>query len=160
MYLWDVVGYTDPGDTLALYTTPEISLWNDPCWSNAQFDQLNGEQQKELDPAKRRQMIWQMQQLFYQDAPLIPFAYPEDLEAYNTSRWTGWVRSPQPNGAAFYTNNNMATYLSVHRVVASASAVGGSSTLWVAVVVPIVVAATAVALLLVRRRRSAQADEE
>ena len=34
MYLWDVVGYTDPGDTLALYTTEQIALWNDPCWSN------------------------------------------------------------------------------------------------------------------------------
>ena len=160
MYLWDVVGYTDPGDTLALYTTGEISLWNDPCWSNAQFDQLNGEQQKELDPAKRRQMIWQMQQVFYEDAPIIPFAYPEDLEAYNTSRWTGWVRSPQPNGAAFYTNNNMATYLEVHPVVASAAAAGGSSTVWVAVAIPIAVIAAAAGLVLLRRRRAAPVDEE
>jgi peptide/nickel transport system substrate-binding protein len=159
MYLWDVVGYTDPGDTLALYTTEQISLWNDPCWSNAQFDQLNGAQQKEMDQAKRRQMIWQMQQIFYDNAPLIPFAYPEDLEAFNTSRWTGWVRSPQPNGAAFYTNNNMASYLSVHPVEAAAAG-GGSSTLWVAIVVPVAVVVAVLAFWLLWRRRAGPADEE
>ena len=113
-----------------------------------------------MDPATRRQMIWQMQQIFYDDAPLIPFAYPEDLEAYNTSRWTGWVRSPQPNGAAFYTNNNMATYLSVHPVTAAAAdrhrldVCGWPSSSRSLVVV------AALALWMLRRRRGGPADEE
>ncbi len=125
MYLWDVVGYQDPGDTLALYTTGADRPVERPLLVQRDVRQLNALQYRQLDQATRRQTIWQMQKIFYDNAPLIPFAYPEDLEAYNTSRWTGWVRSPEPNGAAFYTNNNMATYLSVHPAVAAAA--GGSS---------------------------------
>ena len=38
MYLWSYAGYADPGDTLASFITDQIEWWNDPCWSNAEYD--------------------------------------------------------------------------------------------------------------------------
>ena len=38
MYLWNYDGYADPGDTLASFITAQIENWNEPCWSNAEYD--------------------------------------------------------------------------------------------------------------------------
>ena len=42
-------------------------------------------------PSIRRQrqaIIWQMQQIMYQQSPWIPLGYPDDLEAIDTAKWT------------------------------------------------------------------------
>ena len=47
----------------------------------------------ELDPEKRKALIWQMQQLMFDDvAYLVPF-YPNATQAYRTDRFTGWLTS-------------------------------------------------------------------
>jgi peptide/nickel transport system substrate-binding protein len=159
MYLWDVYGYQDPGDTLAQYTAEQIQLWNDVCWVNPEYERLNTQQYEELDQSKRRALIWQMQQLLYENAPLIPIAYPASLQAWDTSRWAGWVRSPQPDGAAFYTDNNMATYLSVHPVTAEATTT--SSTPWTTIIIvaAAVVIVAGLSVWLLRRRGAARREE-
>ena len=39
-----------------------------------------------------RHIIWQMQQIMYQQSPWIPMTYPDNLEAVNTAKWTGWTQ--------------------------------------------------------------------
>ena len=56
MYLWDWDGYVDPGADLQTFTTAQIDNWNEPCWSNPEFDRLYKEQEMTLDPAKRQQI--------------------------------------------------------------------------------------------------------
>jgi peptide/nickel transport system substrate-binding protein len=160
MYLWDFVGYQDPGDTLACFTSEQIELWNDPCWSNAEFDELNGRQQAELDQEKRRELLWRMQEVFYEDVPEVVIAYPQDLQAYSTARWTGWVRAPRPDGGAFYTNNAMNSYLELRPAAVAPQSADGGMPVWVWVLIAAVAAAVLVAAVLVVRRRSGPAEEE
>ena len=61
----------------AALTTSEIGNLNEPYWSNAQYDKLALEQASTVDPQKRAQVIWQMQQLMYQQSPWIPMTFPD-----------------------------------------------------------------------------------
>ena len=52
MYLWNYDGYADPGDTLASFTTAQIENWNEPCWSNAEYDAAGGRGEHDARPAE------------------------------------------------------------------------------------------------------------
>ena len=43
---------------------------------------------------ERKQAIDRMQQLIYEQSPYVVLIYGNDLEAWNTAKWTGWVHSP------------------------------------------------------------------
>ena len=159
MYIWYWDGFSDPGITLGTFSTAAIGGNNEPGWSNAEFDGLNDDQARTLDPEQRKSYIWQMQQVMYTDTPQIPYVYPRYLQAYNTARWTGWTRVMSGNGPAFWAVDNQDTYLKLRPVTAlqSDASSGGSST-WVAALVAAVIVAGGV-ILIVRRRRQ-RADEE
>ena len=116
LYVSDWIGYTDPGPTLSAFTTPMIGTINETGWSNAQYDKLALQQETTLDPQARKDLVWQMQQIMYQQAPWIVLTYPYLLEAYNTQRWTGWTRSLNGNGpAVVYCGGSIASYLTFDR---------------------------------------------
>ena len=150
---WD--GYFDPGQTLGCFTKSQIGGWNEPIWSDAEFDRLWSQQAVTLDLAERQRMIQRMQQIMYEQSPEIVLTYPDYLQAYDTSRWTGWVRMFGGTGAAFYMCMPD-TYLHV-RPVAGTQASGGP-TVWIGVAVVTVLVVAGV-LLWVRRRRREQAVE-
>ena len=37
--LWDFMGYIDPGDSAACFTTDQIENYNEMCWSNVEYDE-------------------------------------------------------------------------------------------------------------------------
>ena len=131
MYLWDWDGYVDPGADLQTFTTAQIGNWNEPCWSNPEFDRLYKQQEVTLDPTKRQQIISQMQKLLYEAAGMIVLTYPDHLEAYNTAQWTGWTRNQAGHGGAFYTSYNRATYLNLRPAVGKGA--GTKKGVWIGV---------------------------
>ncbi len=149
MYIWDWVGYADPGDTLVSFTTDQIWMWNDTNWSNKEYDTLAVAQQSEMDPAKRLAMIHRMQEIFYVDAPEVILDYPKDLEAYNVDKWQGWVR--YNGGAVIYSNDNIDSYLFLKPMEKAASS--NSSTLLTAgIVIAAVLVIGIVGFVMMRRR--------
>ncbi len=100
MYIWSWDSYSDPGDTLACFATDEIENWNEPGWSNAEFDQLVAAQATELDPQKRKELVWQAQQVMNSSLPEIVLCYPRYLEMVNTAELDGWTRMYGGEGAA------------------------------------------------------------
>ena len=54
-----------------------------------------------------------MQQIMYQQSPWIPITYPDDLEAINTAKWTGWVQQFGGTGGAWGLEGNDASYLNL-----------------------------------------------
>ena len=160
LYLWNYDGYADPGDTLASFTTAQIENWNEPAWSNPEYDQLVSQANTTLDPQKRKDLVWQAQQIFYEQSPEIATDYPDKLEAVNTAKWDGWTRMYHGTGAAFYTSYVRDSYLNLKPKAAAAGSSGGLSgaTLWILAAVA-VAAVLVVALLLVRRRREAAEEE-
>ena len=156
MYLSDWAGYGDPGQTLTSFTTDQIGATNEPAWSNPTFDALNVQQASALDPAKRQQLIWQMQQLFYEQSPQLALTYPQFLEAYDTSRWNGWVPMFHGRGPAFVTTGPVDSYLNLKPVTASSSSSGGGgAALWAAVAAAVIVLIATVLVMRSRRRRPA-----
>ena len=157
LFLWGWNSEIDPNFTLSVFTSGQIGSWSDTNWSNAQYDRLFTKQEATIDPAKRQQIVGQMQELMYRQTPMIFLAEPSRAIAWNVSRWEGWVRSPAGVGAALGTHPIVDTYLFVQPRPQAASA-GGSSRGSSLIAAAVIVCLGAVAL--VARRGRAQPVEE
>ena len=159
LYVSDWIGYTDPGPTLSAFTSPMIGSINQTGWSNAQYDKLAIEQETALNPQKRQQLIWQMQQIMYKQAPWIVLTYPYLLEAYNTDRWTGWTRAMNGTGpAVVYCSGVIASYLNLRP--RSASVGGTSHRGLIAAIIVAVVVVGGVLIWRIRRRPAGGVESE
>jgi peptide/nickel transport system substrate-binding protein len=157
LYLWSYAGYADPGDTLASFTTEQIEWWNDPCWSNAEFDRLCELQFSQMDKTERLDSIHRLQQIFYVECPQIALTYPDTLEIGNTARWEGY--QPFLDGLAFLNAFNMDTYLELKPKSAEEEDGSGRATLWLVVAVIAVLVVVAVVLLMRRGGRPQPVEE-
>ena len=112
LYIWDWAGYSDPGQTLSANITAQIGNTNEPCWSNAEYDELNVAQASEMDRARRKELIDRMQQVMYEQTPWVVLTYPQYLQAYNDAEWTGWQRMFDGSGPGVHDDRLPAV---VHR---------------------------------------------
>jgi peptide/nickel transport system substrate-binding protein len=154
MFIWGWGGTADPGYQLGSFLTSQIEMWNDCCFSSAEYDELYRKQDAEMDWPTREQQVQRMQQIFYETAPYVVLYYPQTLIAYNTAKWEGWVPYPGETGRVVLQNDNIDTYVEVHPKTATTQASKGSSTTtWIIVGVVAVVIVVAILLLLGRGRR-------
>jgi peptide/nickel transport system substrate-binding protein len=160
MYIWDWDAYYDPGDTLGCFVTSQIGMWNEPYWSNKEYDALNDQQFVELDANKRAEIIKQMQEIMYTEAPFNILTYPQYMQAYNVKKWTGWTRLMDGKGPAIYTASNRDTYLNLTLNTGEGASAESSSTtgLYVGIAVAVVVVAVIV-IVVVSRRGKRQVEE-
>jgi len=159
LFLWYWYSDPDPNFILSVLTKSQIGSWSDTQWSDPEYDSLYAEQQTTIDPEARKQLIWKMQQIVYDQSPYITLTYPEWLESYNDGQWAGWVKTPSGDGPVIYTQYNIDSYLFVAPKPAAAATPsgGGSSTgVIVAVVVVLIVIAAVLAVVFRRRRRAVE----
>lgn len=152
IWQWQPSG-SDPGRRLGYFRTAQIENQNDCCWSNPEYDKLWDQQSRQLDPQKRKDIAYKMQELFYQETPYIVLTYPKLLEAWNTARWEGWQRIPQPNGAVAFITDNVSNYSKAGPKTTTATTTAKSSN--VGLIVGVVIAALVVVgivVLLLRRK--------
>jgi peptide/nickel transport system substrate-binding protein len=156
MMLWGWYLDYDPGSMLSYLTKGQIENWNETCWWDPEYEELYKQQSEELDPARRKELVDRMQQILYEQTPYIVTDYAPDFEAYNTSRWEGYMQIPDPNGNTLippFGNGGYANFLSIGPKTATQAASDGSSTsVIVAVVIGVVAVAAIVAVVLLRRR--------
>jgi peptide/nickel transport system substrate-binding protein len=97
--IWGWGSDPDPGFLLSVHLTDEIPTGNSETgYSNPEFDDLYAQQATELDPDKRREIIWKMQDILHRDvAYIIPY-YAQATQAYRTDRFQGWI-TDQPKVA-------------------------------------------------------------
>ena len=166
VYISNTMGFADPGETVPWFVTEQIGNWNEPCWSNAEYDELSVEQIGTIDPQRRAEMIWRMQEIMYEDAVYPVLAYPQKLQAYNTDKWEDWVPlgfgGIDGPGPTFSTSYNVETYLNLKPAVASSGETGGSSTTTIVVIaaIAVIVAGVVVWLVVARRRRREETMDE
>ena len=105
-------------------------------------------------------IIWQMQQLLYQQSPYIVLVYHHNLEAYS-NKWTGFVRSPANDGSVIYNADNIDSYLYAHPVGTATSGASSSSsnTGLIVIIVVIVVVVVGAVIVVFMRRRSRQVEQ-
>lgn len=83
----------EPDPDLLLSTMASQSIpagLNQSGYSNSAYDELYGQQSRELDPDRRFAMVRQMQEIAHEDLPYIALYYPDWVQAYRTDRFEGW----------------------------------------------------------------------
>lgn len=103
LFIWGWFVDVDPSSILKIATTDEIMSWSDCFYSNPEYDQLHLQQQRTMDRETRREMILEMQRIFYNDSPYVMLSYDPELMAYRNDKYEGWVRNPR-TGPVLFTN--------------------------------------------------------
>lgn len=160
LYIWSWTADIDPGYILSVFTTGQILNGSDSEYSNPQYDALYIAQAQAVDPAQRQQIVKQMQQILYADAPYSILWYNTLIQAFRTDRWTGYSSVPTGGNGAAFRNMLRDTYLHLKPVTATATTTGGSNTgvIVAAVIAVVVVVAIVVVVLLRRRPKSVEAE--
>jgi peptide/nickel transport system substrate-binding protein len=146
----------DPAFVLSVVTVGSSGGYNDTGYESPTYDKIYNEQIATLDSTKRAELVDQLQQIAYEDAPYIPIWYDPEVQAWRSDRFTGWTQAPSGGGVLY--NYLYDTYVKLTPVSATAEASGGSgsTTAIVVAVVAVVVAAGLVVVILRRRRRSVE----
>jgi peptide/nickel transport system substrate-binding protein len=97
--LWGWGSDPDPGFLLSVMTTDEIPTGNSETgYSNPEYDALYLEQATALDPEERQAIVWRMQEIVHEDVVYIVPWYGQEVQAYRTDRFQGWL-TDQPKMA-------------------------------------------------------------
>ncbi len=85
---------TDPDPAVLLKVMTSAAIPNgssEAGYSNPAYDALYAAQAVEMDPQKREELIWQMQEIVLEDVVYIVPYYAQAAQAYRTDRFTGWL---------------------------------------------------------------------
>jgi peptide/nickel transport system substrate-binding protein len=135
MFEWGWVVEPDPNYQLSTFTCANRSYkdgdsilanLSDSFYCNEEYDALFEQQSLETDAAKRADLVKQMQQKLYDDAPYVVTYYYDNLEAYRSDRFTGFVPQPSPNGSLLFQYGTW-SYEDVKPVSAESPAPSGSA---------------------------------
>ena len=92
MMIWGWSWGPDPNDPLGVMRTDQIpSGSSETGYANPDYDALYNQQAVELDREKRREIVFQMQEIVFNDVVYIIPYYQQTVQAYRTDRFTGWI---------------------------------------------------------------------
>jgi peptide/nickel transport system substrate-binding protein len=86
MAMWDWVGYLDPDFVLSVVQCNQYGNWSDTAYCNPEYDKLYKEQAVTVDQEQRKQIVWEMQEILYNDRPYIQ-TVNLDLITANAANW-------------------------------------------------------------------------
>jgi len=67
--------------------------WNMSGYKNSEFDRIAAASSSEMDPERRKKLIWKMQKIILADVPYIPIYNPALIEAVRKDTFSGWVET-------------------------------------------------------------------
>ena len=100
--LWGWSGNPDPNALLQIFRCDAIGGTSDSLYCNPEYDKLYDQQLKAPSADARHQLLAQMQNLIYDQAPYDILYYDANLAAYRTDKFAGWVNMPS-NGTPFFS---------------------------------------------------------
>jgi peptide/nickel transport system substrate-binding protein len=109
--MWDWYPLADPDFMLSVLTCNSWTVWNDTGYCNKTYDNLYAQQSAAINPAKRQQIVYQMQQMIATQRPYLVLAYPNSIEAHSPS-WAGLVEV----GGISWNSESKIPFESVHKV--------------------------------------------
>jgi peptide/nickel transport system substrate-binding protein len=166
MFEWGWVVEPDPNYQLSTMTCDSRSYeengsvlagLSDSFYCNPEYDKLFEAQGSETDPAKRTEIVKQMQQILYEDWPYALTYYYDNLVGYRTDKFEGFIPQPDPDGSYLFQYGTW-TYESLKPIAAGGQSSGPSPAVIGGIVAAVVVLGGA-AFLLLRRRRAGAADD-
>lgn len=155
----------DPDYVLAIHTcdalpaTPKDSGATDNFICDKQYDDLYAKQSVEYDPAKRAELVKQMESRLYDTGYMNVMAYPNAVEAYRTDQIKSITTMPEAAGNLWGQDGYWSWWSAVPADDGGGS--GGSSSTGVVIGVgAAVLVAAALGLFVAMRRRSTAEDRE
>jgi peptide/nickel transport system substrate-binding protein len=109
--MWDWYPLTDPDFMLSVLTCGSWNVWNDTGYCSKTYDSLYQAQSAATSPAKRQQIIYQMQQMVANDRMYLVLDYPDSIEAHSPA----WTDLPLIADNSFWEGSKI-PFESVHRV--------------------------------------------
>jgi peptide/nickel transport system substrate-binding protein len=159
LYIWGWGPDPDPDFILSTFTSNQCGGWSDTCYSNPAYDQLYKDQQTAPTPEERQAIIYQMQQMIYNDVPEVVLYYDKSLEAYDSANWEGLEDniSPTPEGFLWgqYTPYSALTVRPRGTDAATSSSSSSSTLLIVGILGAIIVV---VGIVMIARRNKSDED--
>jgi peptide/nickel transport system substrate-binding protein len=93
---WGWSAGPDPSSLLGIAITEQIPTGiSETGYANPEYDQLYLEQNATTDPAKRKELLLKMQEILVRDVPYIITSYSQDVAAYRSDKFTGWIEDPE-----------------------------------------------------------------
>ncbi|HET6509905.1 MAG TPA: peptide ABC transporter substrate-binding protein [Baekduia sp.] len=83
--------YPDPDFSLSLQTCAQLGGLNETGYCNKDYDKLYQRQASEIDVAKRKPIVYRLQQMLYRDRPFSVFYNEPAIEGWR-AQWTGYGR--------------------------------------------------------------------
>ena len=156
-FYWGWVPFVDPDPMLVNFTEAELGNFNDANWFDPAYDALYAEQNQEVDPERRVEIVHEMLTLFHETAIYIPMFLGPDLQAYRTDTFEGWVRQPAEIGPVIFSNTSPG-YVQLTPIGAAADDGSGINwLLWGGIAAGVIVIA---AVFLAMRNRSTADERE
>ncbi|MDQ4005651.1 MAG: ABC transporter substrate-binding protein, partial [Actinomycetota bacterium] len=162
LFHWGWIPDPDPDTILGNFTCgdrpPNAQTYgdNDAYYCNPEYDALYEEQLTILDPARRLELMHELQRIYYQDAAYSVLWYLPLFQGYRTDRFTGYRPQPAPNGDLLtgYSRDAMLTLRPVGAGTAVRETKGIPPAVWIGVAAGVVVLILVVAMI--RRRGGAE----
>ena len=86
--MWDWVGYVDPDFMLSVVTKSQWCSWSDTGWDNPEYDKMYERQGTLVDPEERKELVWEMQQIIYDNWLYTQLTNHEYIDAHS-DKWAG-----------------------------------------------------------------------
>ena len=111
MFEWGWVVEPDPDYQLSTFTCDKRSYedggevyadLSDSFFCDPEYDALYAAQAEETDQAARAELVKRMQQIIYDAVPYVVTYYYDNLEAYRSDRFTGFVGQPEGSGSLLF----------------------------------------------------------
>jgi len=167
MFEWGWVVEPDPNYQLSTFTCDSRSYedggnvlagLSDSFYCNPEYDKLFEAQGSETDVAKRTEIVKQMQQILYDDWPYALTYYYDNLVAYRTDKFEGFIPQPDPNGSYLFQYGTW-SYENLKPIAAGTEQSSGPSPALIGGIAAAVVVLGGLAFVLLRRRRAGVADD-
>ncbi|MDN0195547.1 ABC transporter substrate-binding protein [Streptomyces sp. S.PNR 29] len=155
----------DPDFVLSIHTcaalpaTPKDTGATDNFICDKKYDDLYARQLAEYDPAKRANLVKQMESRLYDLGYMNVMAYPNAVEAYRTDRIASIETMPKDAGNIYGQDGYWSWWSAVPAASDSSSDGAGSAGVITGVVVGVVILAGAGGFLAMRRRATAEDRE-
>jgi peptide/nickel transport system substrate-binding protein len=165
MWTWSA-GYTVDPDWFVSYLVSSQARpapntgSSDSGFMNATFDALYQQQIQQVDPTKRQQIIWQMQQIVHDQIPYVTLFTPLAVQAFRSDRFTGVPNSNLPPLGQFYSNTLFLSLTPLAKAPVTATTTANTSasgaTGMIVIIAIVVVLVVGLGYVVVRRRSASR----
>jgi peptide/nickel transport system substrate-binding protein len=109
--MWDWQSLMDPDFQLSVLTCGAWNVWSDTGYCSKNYDSLYQAQGAAMSPGKRQQLVYQMQNMIYNQRPYLVIDYADLIEAHSTQ----WADLPLVGGNS-WTELSKIPFESVHQI--------------------------------------------